>query len=67
MKKCTDIRKKIDSMDKVLKYIKYGYFPLVFIYLEVVFKIFTKGSISTDILYPVMSAITAGIIVALLA
>ncbi len=54
-------------MEKFLAHIKYIFFPVVFIYWEVIFKIFTGGSITKAIIYPLMSAITAGVIVALLA
>ena len=54
-------------MEKFLANIKYIFFPIVFIYLEVVFKIFSGGSVSGDIIYPIFTAITAGGIVALLA
>ncbi|MBQ9699598.1 MAG: hypothetical protein IJV71_03160, partial [Lachnospiraceae bacterium] len=65
--KSTTKRNVMNKIDKIMPYIKYAYFPIVFIYLEVIFKIFTKGTIGGSIVYPVMSAITEGVIVALIA
>ena len=48
------------------KYLKYIYFPVIFIYLELVFKIFAGKTFSGNIIYPVLSAITLGGIVALI-
>lgn len=48
------------------KYLKYLYFPAIFIYLELVFKIFANKTFSGNIIYPIFSAITLGGIVALL-
>ena len=53
-------------MKKYLKkYLKYIYFPIVFIYLELMFKIFAGGEFSGNIIYPILSGITLGGIVAL--
>jgi len=46
------------------KYLRYVFFPVVFIYFEFMFKIFTGRNINGDIIYPIMSAITLGGIVA---
>ncbi len=48
------------------KYLKYVYFPVIFIYWEIVFKIFSGKNITGDVIYPIFSAITLGGIVALL-
>lgn len=47
------------------KYFKYLYFPVIFIYLEFVFKLFAGKSFSGDIIFPILSAVTLGGIVAL--
>lgn len=52
-------------MEKILKYLKYIYFPVIFIYLEIMFKIFGGKTFSGNIIYPILSAITLGGIVAL--
>ena len=48
------------------KYLKYIYFPVIFIYLELMFKIFAGKTFSGNIIFPIFSAITLGGIVALL-
>lgn len=48
------------------KYLKYLYFPAIFIYLEIMFKIFAGKSISVNIIYPILSAVTLGGILAFL-
>ena len=48
------------------KYLKYVYFPVIFIYWEIVFKIFSGKNVTGDVIYPIFSAITLGGIVALL-
>ncbi len=50
---------------KSLKYLKYLYFPVIFIYLELMFKLFAGKTFSGNIIYPIFSAITLGGIVAL--
>ncbi len=47
------------------KYLKYIYFPIIFVYLEIIFKIFAGGEFSGNIIYPILSGVTLGGIVAL--
>ena len=47
------------------KYIKYIYFPMIFIYLEIIFKIFAGINLSGNIIYPIFTGITLGGVVAL--
>lgn len=54
------------TKEKIMKrYLKYIYFPIVFIYWELAFKIFTGKDITGDIIYPIFSAITLGGVIAL--
>lgn len=53
-------------MGKRLKYIKYMVFPVMFIYLEIIYKFATGSSFSMAVVYPVISAVTLGLFVKLL-
>lgn len=53
-------------MKKYVKYMKYGVFPIIFIYLEMLYKISVGSAFSLNFIYPVISAITLGIFVDLL-
>lgn len=48
-------------MKKYVKYLKYGVFPLIFIYMEMLYKISVGSEFSKDFIYPVISAVTLGI------
>lgn len=50
-------------MKNVVKYLKYGVFPFIFIYLEVLYKISVGSKFSVSFIYPVISALTLGIFV----
>lgn len=50
-------------MKKYGKYLKYGVFPLIFIYLEILYKISVGSGFSGDFVYPVISAVTLGVFV----
>lgn len=53
-------------MKRYVKYLKYGVFPVIFVYLEILYKISTGSEFTWDFIYPVISAITLGIFVNLL-
>ena len=50
-------------MEKRIKYVKYLVFPIMFIYLEIIYKLATGSSFSAALVYPVISAVTLGIFV----
>lgn len=56
----------MEKLKKYIKYIKYAIFPLIFIYLELIYKISVKSPFSLDFIYACVSAITLGVIVNLL-
>ena len=56
----------MEKLKKYIKYIKYAIFPLIFIYLELIYKISVKSPFSLDFIYACISAITLGVIVNLL-
>ena len=43
--------------------IKYAVFPILFIYLEIIYKLSVKSAFSANFIYPCISAITLGVIV----
>ena len=51
---------------KISEYVKYAVFPIIFIYLEIVYKLATRSAFSVEIVYPVISALTLGIFVKLI-
>ncbi len=63
---CECVKNKRKMKVRVMKkYLKYIYFPVIFIYLELMFKIFADGQFSGNIIYPILSGATLGGIVAL--
>ena len=51
---------------KIIGFLKIAIFPLLFIYLEVIYKISVKSSFSINFVYPCISAVTLGVAIMLL-
>lgn len=49
------------------RYVSYAFFPVMFMYLEIIYRIFTKRTLLTlNIIYPILTAVTLGLFVFLL-